>query len=106
MLFKGKKTYGDFLKGGEGIATNILADRLAQLESAGIVTKARHPDNKVKILYKLTPKGIALAPVLVEIITWSAKHHNVHPQAVAFAREVKKDKAAVLDHIYKSANML
>jgi DNA-binding HxlR family transcriptional regulator len=99
MLFKGKTTYGDFLKGGENIATNILADRLVLLESAGIISKGPHPDHKVKVLYKLTPKGVELAPVLVEIIAWSEKHHKVHPQAVAFAKEIKKNKAAVLGQI-------
>ena len=101
MLFKGKNTYGDFLKGGENIATNILADRLAMLECAGIISKTPHPDNKTKILYRLTTKGIGLAPVLVEIIAWSEEHHKVHSQAVTFAREIKKDKAAVLARIYQ-----
>jgi DNA-binding HxlR family transcriptional regulator len=100
MMFKGKNTYGDFLKGGESIATNILADRLALLECAGIISKTEHPDSKAKVLYRLTPKGIDLAPTLVEIIAWSEKHHNVHPQAVAFAKEIKKDKAAVLAGIF------
>ena len=103
MLFEGKNTYGDFLKGGESIATNILADRLALLESAGIISRAKHPDSKTKILYKLTPKGIELAPVLVEIIAWSARHHKVHPQAIAFAEEIKKNKPAVLDQINRAA---
>lgn len=104
MLFKGKSTYGDFLKGGENIATNILADRLVLLECAGIISKAPHPDNKTKVLYRLTPKGIDLAPVLVEIIAWSERHHKVHPQAIAFAREIEKDKATVLEHIYQQSN--
>lgn len=104
LLFKGKNTYGDFLKGGENIATNILADRLVLLEFAGIISKGPHPGNKTKVLYTLTPKGIDLAPVLVEIIAWSEKHHNVHPQAVSFAREIKKDKTAVLEQIYRQLN--
>lgn len=103
LLFKGKNTYGDLLQGGENIATNILADRLAQLEVAGIITRAPHPDSKARVLYRLTPKGIDLAPVLVEIIAWSEKYHAVHPQAVAFAGEIRKDKAAVLSQIYQQA---
>jgi DNA-binding HxlR family transcriptional regulator len=95
---------GDFLKGGESIATNILADRLALLECAGILSKTAHPDSKAKVLYALTPKGIDLAPVLVEIIAWSEKHYEVHPQAIAFAGQIKKDKAAVLAQIYAQLN--
>jgi DNA-binding HxlR family transcriptional regulator len=101
LLFKGKSTYGDLLEGGEGIATNILADRLALLESAGIVSKSRHPDSKAKNLYRLTAKGVELAPILVEIIAWSERHYKVHPQAVTFAAAIKKDKAGVLEQLYR-----
>src|SRR5579872_5870806 len=102
MMFKGKNTYGDFLNGGESIATNILADRLAMLECAGIVSKQKHPDSKAKILYKLTPKGIDLIPVLVEIIGWSEKYQLVHPQAKEFAKQIEKDKPGVIKSLYKS----
>ena len=102
MMFKAKNTYGDFLNGGESIATNILADRLAMLESANIISRQKHPESKAKILYKLTPKGIDLIPVLVEIIAWSEKYHLVHPQAVAFARQIEKDKPGLTKLLYKS----
>ena len=101
MMFKERNTYGDFLEGGEKIATNILADRLLLLENAGIITKDKHPDSKAKVLYKLTTKGIDLAPVLVEIIAWSEKYQNVHPDAVVFAKQLKMNKAKVIRSIYK-----
>ena len=96
MAFKGKNTYGEFLNAGEGIATNVLADKLAQLESGGIISKETHPTSKAKILYKLTPKGIDLIPALVEIILWSEKYHDVHEQATTFVKQAKKDKAGVI----------
>lgn len=101
MVFKGKNTYGDFLEGGEKIATNILANRLSILECAGIISKHKHPESKAKILYKLTSKGIDLIPVLVEIIAWSEKYHEVHPQAQAFAKQIKKDKSGLIKTIYQ-----
>jgi DNA-binding HxlR family transcriptional regulator len=101
MVFKEKNTYGGFLEGGEKIATNILADRLATLECAGIISKHKHPESKAKILYKLTPKGIDLIPVLVEIIAWSEKYHEVHPQAQSFAKQIKKDKSGLIKLIYE-----
>ena len=100
VMFKGLNTYGDLLKGGEGIATNILADRLALLECAGILSRTPHPDSKAKVLYRLTPKGTDLVPILAAIIAWSVKHYKVHPRAAAFTSEVKKDKAAALAQIY------
>ena len=102
IVFNGMKTYGDFLKGGEKIATNILADRLMLLETGGIIAKQRHPESKAKILYSLTPKGIDLVPVLVEIIAWSEKHHEVHPQAVEFAKAIRKDKEGTIQAITTS----
>ena len=80
LVFKGKNTYGDFLNGGEGITTSVLADKLVLLESGGIISKEPHPESKAKILYTLTQKGIDLIPALVEIISWSEKYHEVHPQ--------------------------
>ncbi len=73
IVFWGKKTYGEFLKSDEGIATNILAARLASLEREGILTKAPHPTDKRTEVYSLTDKGLELIPLLVEIVAWSGK---------------------------------
>lgn len=91
-MFKGKNTYSDFVASEEKIATNILADRLTLLECAGLISKHGHPDSKVKVLYKLTPKGIDLVPLLVEIVVWSEKHEKVSAFATEFVRMVKKDR--------------
>lgn len=96
LIFNSKNTYGEFLDTDEKIATNILADRLATLETGGIITKHTHPESKVKVLYKLTEKGIDLVPMLVELITWSEKYHDVHPHAVQFVKMVKKDKEGLI----------
>lgn len=102
IMFKGMNTYGEFLNGGEKIATNILADRLMMLEANGIIVKQKHPQSKAKILYTLTQKGIDLIPSLVEIIAWSEKYYEVHPQAKEFAKALKKDKAGVINGIATS----
>jgi len=73
IVFWGKKTYGEFLNSDEGIATNILASRLAQLEREGILTKTQHPADKRKDVFSLTEKGLELIPLLVEIVAWSGK---------------------------------
>jgi DNA-binding HxlR family transcriptional regulator len=96
ILFKGKSTYGEFLNSEEKMATNILADRLLQLEAGGLVTKHPHPASKLKVLYKPTAKALDLIPTLVELIAWSERHHEVHPYARQFARSIKKDKEGVL----------
>lgn len=105
-MFKGKNTYGDFLASEEKIATNILADRLALLECAGIISKHKHPESKAKVLYKLTSSGIDLVPVLIEIVLWSEKHENVHPYATEFARSVKKDRDSFIKQVKESLKKL
>ena len=85
-------TYGDFLKSGEGIATNILASRLQGLEENGLIQKLNHPDSKAKVLYKLTPKGIDLLPVLIEINLWAEKYFTIPADRKAMLKEVKRDK--------------
>ncbi len=96
MAFKGMSTFGEFLNADEGIATNVLADKLALLEKGGIISKETHPTSKAKILYRLTPKGVDLIPALVEIILWGEKYHDVHKQATSFAKQAKRDKAGVI----------
>lgn len=102
LAFKGKGTYGEFLTAGEGIATNVLADKLVLLESGGIISRGTHPTSKAKILYKLTPKGIDLIPALVEIILWSEKYHDVHEQATIFAKQARRDKAGLIKMLMDS----
>lgn len=74
IVYFGKHTYREFLESEEGIATNILASRLAHLERAGILVKQPHPSDMRKEIYSLTEKGLDLIPVLLEIANWSALH--------------------------------
>lgn len=71
LMFTSRNEYGQLLQAGEGIATNVLADRLARLEASGIVDKAAHPAHGKKFVYTLTERGIALAPTLIEFALWS-----------------------------------
>ncbi len=74
ILFAGKSSYSEFRRSEEKVATNILADRLALLESQGIVTKAVAAGKKSRFTYQLTPKGLDLAPLLLEFLRWGAKY--------------------------------
>jgi DNA-binding HxlR family transcriptional regulator len=96
LIFNNKSTYGEFLNTDEKIATNILADRLATLETGRIISRYDHPESKVKVLYKLTEKGIDLIPVLVEIIVWSEKYHDVHPYAPRTKKNLVNTRAVCI----------
>ena len=74
-LFNGKCTFSEFLNdSSEGIATNILTDRLKKLLYLNIIDfRRKASDRKVKEYY-LTNKGIDLYPIIFELQTWSLKH--------------------------------
>ena len=72
MIFHGKRTYGEFIKSDEKIATNILANRLEYLETEGLISRSPHETDKRTDVYKITERGIELVPILVEMIAWSA----------------------------------
>ena len=93
-MLRGSRTYKEFLESYEGIATNILADRLGKLEAHGIVTAERDPSDGRKLIYLLTAKGIGLAPVLTEMVLWAAAHEDTGNQALV--RQMQKDKEQFL----------
>lgn len=74
LMVRGYRTFKEFLQSGEGIATNVLADRLRQLAAAGIVVAEPVAEDGRKLNYRLTGKGIDLAPVLLELLIWGARH--------------------------------
>ena len=94
MVFAGKSTYGQFLQSAEKIATNVLADRLAFLESQGILTKAVAADKKSKFTYRLTEKGVDIVPIIVALVLWGTKHYpNVVDSGLLEELQVGKDAA-------------
>jgi DNA-binding HxlR family transcriptional regulator len=98
MLHK-TRTYGDFAKSEEKIATNILANRLQVLEDNGIIVKLPYPDNKVKGLYQLSQKGVDLVPALIEIALWGGKYVSNTEESSPFLKEVKKNKTKFLKNM-------
>ena len=70
-----RMTFKDFLGSGEGIATNILSDRLQRLETLGIISKEMSEADKRIARYELTQKGLSLKPVLRALARWSTSHN-------------------------------
>ena len=60
-------------QGGLGIARNILSDRLAKMVAGGILERSSDPSDRRKVIYSLTKKGEALAPVVVALRQWGEK---------------------------------
>jgi DNA-binding HxlR family transcriptional regulator len=93
LMFEDKRHFREFLAGEEKIASNILTDRLAMLETEGVICKRDDPTHKQKFNYSLTAKGIDLLPIIIELGNWSLKYQPVDlerfPHAVQLARSDK-----------------
>lgn len=76
LMVRGYRTFRDFENAGEKIATNILADRLSKLEQADIITVESEKSDARRQNYRLTRKGIDLAPVMLELLIWGARHEE------------------------------
>ena len=76
MMIRGFHSFKQFAESGEGIATNILSDRLRKLVASGIISAETDESDRRKISYRLTEKGIDLAPVLLELLLWGARHER------------------------------
>jgi len=92
MMLRGFRTYKEFMECYEGIATNILADRLRKLVAYGIITSEPDPSDGRKVIYSLTAKGIDLAPVLTEMVLWAAAHEDTGNQALVRLMRADKEK--------------
>ena len=95
LMVRGYRTFKEFQQSGEGIATNILADRLQKLEAAKIITAQPEETDGRRINYRLTEKGIDLAPVLLELLLWGARHEQTGAPCAVMV-EMAKNREAIL----------
>ncbi|MGB6385379.1 MAG: helix-turn-helix domain-containing protein [Terriglobales bacterium] len=97
MMLRGFRSYKEFMECYEGIATNILADRLRKLVVYGIITAEPDPSDGRKLIYFLTAKGIDLAPVLTEMVLWAAAHEDTGNQSLV--RLMRADKVKFMAEV-------
>ena len=95
LVVRGFRTFKEFRGSGEGIASNILADRLQRLEAAGIITAEVDETDGRRVHYRLTEKGIDLAPVLLELLIWGTRHEETGAPCALIA-EMAKNREQVL----------
>ena len=73
-LHGGKRLFEEFCASPEGIATNVLADRLERLERAGLATRAQDASDRRRVVYALSERGRSLSPVLRVLREWGLAH--------------------------------
>jgi DNA-binding HxlR family transcriptional regulator len=100
LMVRGYRTFREFQQAGEGIASNILSDRLHKLEAAGILTTGPAKSDARSSHYRLTAKGIALAPVLLELLIWAARHEDTAAPN-NFIEHLAQNREAVLAETYR-----
>ena len=98
-MMEGKSFYKDFLNAKEGIATNILSDRLKKLESHEIIQSQVFEQRKTMKQYTLTRKGKDLIPVVVEMMIWSDKYKDQLAVSDEFIRKAKSDRPGLISAI-------
>lgn len=98
LVVRGFRTFKEFPTSGEGIATNILAARLQRLREMGVITTEVEESDRRRVNYRLTDKGIDLAPVLLELLVWGARHERSSaPRALIMVLE--RNRAEVLAEV-------
>jgi DNA-binding HxlR family transcriptional regulator len=96
-MVRGFKTFKQFRQSGEGIATNILTNRLKRLEAAGIITAETEDADRRRVNYRLTEKGIDLAPVLLELLIWAAQHEETGAPCAVMAKMARNREQVVAE---------
>jgi len=96
MVVERKRYFREFLESPEGIASNILTDRLKRLEESGIVSRRPDPDNARQVIYELTEKGKDLIPVLLDLGSWGLKHNARTVMHKNIARRLKSGREELI----------
>src|SRR2546421_3314183 len=82
LLIRGPCRYTDVRKGVPGIATNLLAERLRELEQVGVIRREAAPPPVATTLFHLTPRGKALPSAILALGRWAAPLLAEPPAAV------------------------
>ena len=102
LLFYKITRFSDFAVR-EGIATNILAERLARLENAGIITKEQDNTLKNQNIYHVTDKGRNLLPTLLEMSVWGLQYDEQTPASKKFVRRLATQRKQIVEEITEAA---
>src|SRR5210317_86698 len=92
MLLGGKSQFGEFATN-EGVATNILADRLATLVERGIIERVPDKADRRKYHYRVLRPGVELLPVIAELVVWGVQNTDV-PSSAEFESMLDSDTRA------------
>jgi DNA-binding HxlR family transcriptional regulator len=91
VMFGNRRRYGQLLaQSEEGIASNILADRLKRLTAFGLLTRRRDPEHRQKGIYSLTEAAIQLVPLLAHLGAWGRRNTHASEELSVRAELLEK----------------
>jgi DNA-binding HxlR family transcriptional regulator len=91
IMFGGRRHFRELItQSEEGIASNVLADRLKRLVENGLLSKRDDPAHKQKAIYSLTEASIDLVPLLIQIGAWGRRHTPADPVLARRAKELEE----------------
>jgi DNA-binding HxlR family transcriptional regulator len=99
MLMFNKHEFSEFVTGPEGIATNILSDRLKRLLCMDVIRFVPHPKHKTKKLYYLTQKGKDLLPLILEMALWGGTHNPAPDLPKDRFNRLKRNPKKIMEEI-------
>src|SRR5690606_1477501 len=100
IVFGRRRHYRELLtRSEEGIASNILGDRLRRLVDAGLLTRTPDPSHRQKRLYSLTEPAIQLVPVLAQLGAWGRRHLPVTPELSIRAQVLEEGGPALWEDL-------
>lgn len=94
-IFMGCETYKDIKTGLDGIATNLLSERLKTMENDGLIVKELYQTHPPRYKYLLTEKGMDLVDVFNSLMLWGEKHLDK-----CYKEVVHKDCGGKIEHRY------
>jgi len=101
LMFKDKRHYNEFLESDEKVSTSVLGDRLKMLEELGIISKREDDIKKSRIKYSLTPKGLDMLPVLIDMIIWGGFYDDKTEAGKIFLAQATKNREYLISSIQK-----
>jgi DNA-binding HxlR family transcriptional regulator len=102
MMFGNRRHFRELLSNSqEGIASNILADRLKKLMAQGIIWKRDDPSHKQKAIYSLTERGIELLPIFALVGAWGRRHLPVSEELSIRARLLEEGGQAMWERFMR-----
>ena len=99
LMLVGKRHFREFLAADEKIASNILANRLKLLESAGLLTRRSDPSHGRQVIYAPTPKALDLLPAMLELVLWSASYDSKTAAPPHLVRRIARDRDGFIAEI-------